>query len=418
MFCHNCGKRFNHNGNFCSDCGEPRLKVEIEDSVQDDGPAAEKTAKKKKPVAAKTASIRSGEAARAWTDYWERALPLEQQLEGFVNAEEAQLWISDGPIFSCGACDKDFSHKYKRVGCSLCGKTKGNSVAVPIGSGDGTYPVIQFLPSDPSLSSILGIWASHPSENFSSPLPDFLRAVLESDWEACSAFEQQAKMDLASFIMEDEYELTSFGSIEVSSADASFGNFDLPDLAKILISGPRARNFLDCAEVRVGWLPGEYEILGVTRAGEVDRIEASVQADEWIQQPDILAILVIKKDELSGVVPQTKVIRDAFEVGFFSMVERWIVAARVSRGDLLAVWANWELINEFGGTGDLAGVFSSLSMEGYLHQIWNWVTTNPPKLESQLESHSDFGPRFSQLIEWSAQPGTGLSREQLSEWFR
>jgi hypothetical protein len=354
----------------------------------------------------------------AFADWWGRALPLGQQLEGFVNVEEAQVWISDEPIFSCGSCDKDFSHKYKRVDCSLCGKTKLNSVAVPIGSGDGTYPVFQFHPNDPSLSSILGIWASDSNENYSSPLPDLLRAVLESDEETWGAFEAQAKMDLASFLMEDDYELTSFGSIQVSSADVSFGKFDLPDLAKILFSGPRAHNYLDCAEVRVGWLPGDYEILGVTRTGEVDRLQAGIEAGEWIEQPEVLAILCVKKDELSGVIPQTKVVHDAIEVGFFSMVERWVGAARLSRGDLLAVWTNWELLNEVEDAGDLSTVFIALTREGYMHQIWNWVTTNPPTLQSQLDGHSDFGERFAQLIEWSAKPGLGLSREQLSAWFR
>lgn len=418
MFCHNCGKRFNHDGDFCVGCGVERLEKESNGLASTENAKAPSRLQNKKPEPVGSDSHNADEAKNTFSEWWERALPLGQQLEGFVNAEQGQLWISDQPIFSCGTCDSDFSHKFTRVDCASCGKTKRNSVAVPIGSGDGTYPVFHFFPSDPGLSTILAIWAADANENYSSPIPEYLRAGLEGDAEVCDSFERRAKEDLATFLMDDEYELTSFGSVQITAADARVGKFDLPGLAKILVSGPRDSKYLDCAEVRIGTVPGEYEVLGVTRAGEVDRLSPSAQADEWIQQPKVLAVLAVKKDEIKGIFPHTKVIHDCVKIGFFSLVERWVSASRMSRGDLPAVWANWEILNDAEDKGDLASVFQALTQEGYLHQIWTWVTTNPPTLLPQLESQSQFGKRFAELKEWSAEPADGLSRKNLSDWFK
>jgi hypothetical protein len=250
-------------------------------------------------------------------------------------------------------------------------------------------------------------------------LPDLLRGALEADYQLLAKESSQAKMDFASFIMEDGFELTSFGSIEVIPEDLVIGSFSFPALTQILVSGPRSRRDLDTAEVRVGWYPGVFEVVGVTRVGELDRIRGShSDGQSWFNRPEFIAVLLIHQDELSGVVPPTKNIQTVENLAVLSKSDRWIEASRMSRGDFLAAWANFELLNDSEKSGDLASIFTQMCREGYVHQIWTWVSSTPPSLKTQLDTRGQFGSRFEQLVERSMQPAEPLTRSHLRKWFR
>lgn len=402
MFCEECGAKFSETGKFCSGCGAARA---TEDSN----------------FSTRSKNNSSGNSADTWAPHvtwWEQALPLGVELQGFINAEVGQVWISDTPIYSCEVCDDDFSGAYKRVDCSACGKSSMASVCVPIGTGDGTYPVYEFNTSNPSFGGILGIWATAIGTNANSPVPDLLRAVLETDINKLTEERVQAKRDFALFMVTDDFDITSFGSFEVTGKDLKIGAINFPGLPQLLFSGPRSRQYLDAAEVRKGWEPGVLEVLGITRAGELDRIKnALAEGSDWFNRPEFVAVLLIRKDDLSGVVPPDKVIHRAEDFKFHLTSKRWVEANRVSRGDLAAVWANWDLLPKDEMLNSLPRLFEAVCGEGYLHQIWNWVSTNPPSLQRQLENRAQLSPDFERLVERSFQPNTPLTREDLRGWF-
>jgi hypothetical protein len=358
------------------------------------------------------------EAWEAHSSWWEKALPLGVDLQGFINAEVGQVWISDTPIYSCEVCDEDFSSAYKRVDCPACRKTSSASVCVPIGTGDGTYPIYEIYTSNPSFGGILGVWATATGTNANSPLPDLLRGVLESNEDLIAEQRGEAKKDFALFMLTDDFDITSFGSIEVTPRDLNIGGINFPGLTQLLFSGPRSKQHLDAAEVRKGWESGVFEVLGITRAGELDRIKSALSADSsWFNRPEFIAMLLIRKEDLSGVVPPDKLIHRVDDLECLSASNRWIEANRVSRGDLPAIWANWELSAKREKSDTLPSLFRQVSEEGYLHQIWNWVSTNPPSLQRQLENRAQLSPDFERLVEWSGEPKSPLTRSDLRGWF-
>jgi len=402
VFCQECGNKLGEAGKFCSGCGAARVHEPLN-------------------VTETSESGSSSNPTEAWAkhlSWWEKALPLGVGLHGFINAEVGQVWISDKPIYSCEACDDDFSGAYKRVDCSDCGKSSTASVCVPIGTGDGTYPIYGFSTSNPSSGGILGIWATAKGTNANSPLPDLLRGVLESDDKQIDEERLQAKRDFSRFMVTDDFDITSFGSIELVPKDLKIGEIHFPGLTQLLFSGPRSRQHLDAAEVRRGWEPGVFEVLAISRAGELDRIKSALSADSsWFNRPEFVAVLLISKEDLSAVVPPDKVIHNVEDSEYLSASNRWIEANRVSRGDLPAVWANWELSARSEKSDTLPGLFRHVSEEGYLHQIWNWVSSNPPTLQRQLDNRAQLSPDFERLVEWSGEPKSPLTRSDLRGWF-
>jgi hypothetical protein len=249
-------------------------------------------------------------------------------------------------------------------------------------------------------------------------LPDLLRGVLESDDKQIAEQRLQAKRDFSLFMVTDDFDITSFGSIELVPADLKIGEINFPGLTQLLFSGPRSRQHLDAAEVRKGWEPGVFEVLAITRAGELDRIKSALSADSsWFNRPEFVAVLLISKEDLSAAVPPDKVIHNVEDFEYLSASNRWIEANRVSRGDLPAVWANWELSARSEKSDTLPGLFRQVSEEGYLHQIWNWISTNPPSLQRQLENRAQLSPDFERLVELSAEPRSPLTRSDLRDWF-
>jgi hypothetical protein len=402
VFCQECGNKLGEAGKFCSGCGAARVTEPLN-------------------VSETPESYSSSNLSEAWAEHlswWEKALPLGVGLQGFINAEVGQVWISDKPIYSCEVCDDDFSGAYKRVDCSDCGKSPTASVCVPVGTGDGTYPIYGLNTSNPSFGGILGIWATAKGTNANSPLPDLLRGVLESDDKQIAEEHLQAKRDFALFMVTDDFDITSFGSIELVPNDLKIGGINFPDLTQFIFSGPRSRQYLDAAEVRNGWEPGVFEVLGITRAGELERIKSALAGDSsWFNRPEFIAVLLIRKEDLAGVVPPDKVIHSVEDFEYLSASNRWIEANRVSRGDLPAVWANWELSAKAKKSDSLPGLFRSLCEEGYLHQIWNWVTTNPPSLQRQLDNRAQLSQDFERLVEYSSEPKSPLTRSDLRGWF-
>ena len=322
---------------------------------------------------------------------------------GFVNAEQGAIWISERPLYSCRSCREDVDN-FRRINCNACGKTKANFISVPVGMGDGTYPLLHLVPSRESNEhAVFAILCSEPS--YSSPLHDTLTSAIS---QSVTPYDIGATL-LSELlpVLTSGHQFLNFGSLTVEP-----GKSGLTPLANLVFSGPRDREYLDCAEVRLPVEAAQYTVL------------AAISADSDLMtsnRPEVLAIFVVHNESLPRFIGPSRLVEFS-NVKCFENPNSWIEASRVSRGDLPALWASWEIAakiakdEEEAAYGSHSHMYSVIVMEGYLHQVWTWIQTSPESLSNQLNAVQASLPGFMELIEFSNQPQ--IAREQLAEWFR
>ena len=445
MFCVQCGEKFLEAGQFCHKCGAQRVippasGASLIASENKPAPSSPSTSLEEKfrKISASTPleqvperflQPRSNWESRISTwleEFTNEVLPLVVQLEGFVNAEQGMVWLSDRPIYSCDICDDQYSSNFTQTQCSSCGRTETNFASAPIGKGDGTYPIFQLV-TNATQSSLLAILATEMDEDGYGPANGFVLKVLNDDQESVGLREALSKVQVVDLLMDPEFVLTSIGSINVETRDFASGNYELPGLTQLIVSGPRARKYLDCAEIRVGWASGFFEVIAVTTASELDRVANVGSLPNggvgYFERPEVLAVLFINTHDLETLIPPYKKLMTLKDSGLTKGSDRWTELQRVMRGDFITAWANWEYSNQVHSTSQdgsfvsLAKTFIALSREGYLHQLWNWMETKPPSLAGQIQNLGQLGPRFATVLGWSTQPGGTITREDLRNWF-
>ena len=440
MFCEQCGKKFGVDAKFCGGCGTPREADEIDPpdiagEDEFDGEALEELMELKaaqyanKPGFEDVPSRYLHDSKKSdfpdWmAEFMGQKLPLSAQLEGFMNAELGEVWISTKPVYSCQACDRRVIHKFGQVDCAECGKTSTNFCSVPIGKGDGTYPVYHLQPS--SGSGFLAVLATEASEDGHGAIPELLNRVLVEDFDDVGTRELVVKVPISSILSLPEFVTTKVGSITVEAEDLKIGSLEFPGLSQMLVSSPRTREHLDGAEVRIGWEPGEFEVLAITRYSTLENVRESLQSGAedmpYFERPEVLAVLVVRADEVSELFPPYKRIATAREVQLFESSDRWIEYTRPLHGYLFAIWANWILVTEHlkayeDEDWNLSEVFMAMAGEGYLHQIWNMLHTKPSTLGDQISELGDFTSLLEEVVDRSATPELHLARSDLREWF-
>lgn len=439
MFCEQCGKKYGVNANFCGGCGTPREADETDVPVISVEEEFDVTALEEL-MEQKAAQYSSGpgfdgvpsrylhESKKAdfpnWmAEFMGQKLPLDAQLEGFINAEVGAAWISTKPLYSCQACDLNVTQRFGQIDCAECGKTPSNFCSAPIGKGDGTYPVYQVQPA--SGSAFLAILATEASEDGYGAIPELMNRVLVEDFDDVGTRELVVKVPISAIISLPEFVATKVGSITVEEEDLKIGSIDFPSLAQVLVSSPRTREHLDGAELRVGWEPGEFEVIVITRYSALENVRKSLQLNtrgSYFERPEVLAVFVIRADEVHELFPPCKKVSSAFDVQLFDSSEKWIEYNRPLHGYLYAIWANWilttEHLNRFADLDwTLSEVFLAMSSEGYLHQIWNLLHTQPATLSNQILELGEFTALFEEVIERCASPQLQLTRSDLREWY-
>lgn len=444
-FCGHCGTAFQRvDQNFCMGCGERRtstsniivsegadepevtenLSSYLEHNFQDNilGTPLEQI-----PDRFLHPQVTWESVISAWFErFKDEALPLRSQFEGFVNVEQGMIWLSDRPLYSCDTCAAEFGSKFIQTDCPHCGRTIANFASAPIGKGDGTYPIFQIF-NAASQTPILAILATEMEDDGYGPMNKFVRTVLNGDLDGIGLREAVSKVHVANLLTGPEFVMTSMGSINFQPRDFNSGNYSLPGLTQLIATGPRNREFLDCAEVRVGWEPGLYEVIAITTASELERVATAGSSESgkagYFERPEIIAVFVIGTGELQGLLPPFKRLMNLDSSGLTSGLDRWTELQRVTRGDFVTAWANWEFSDQMDSASSgiasesLAKLFTDVAREGYLHQLWNWMETRPPSLATQLNSLEQLGSGFAEVIGWSTQPGGTLTREDLRKWF-
>jgi len=369
MFCSQCGDSMVAGSKFCSGCG--------------------------------AAVMAQTEAEEHSSSPWDDMDPASAACLGFVNIEQGSIWISDRPIYSCDACRIGVNN-FQRTSCSRCGKNADNYLAVPIGVGDGTYPVVSMSAKAGTSGRLLAILASDPQ--YSSPVHQTLVSAISENASA-RILGLKLLAELA-VLLNGGNQVLHFGSLRVEPR-----NVVLPNLSNIVFSGPRTSESLDCAEVRASVDADAYSVFAIVSA------ESDLASDN---RPEVLAVLILPKS-MSNLIPHN-VITELSETNFLRNPDAWIEAARASRGDLPAIWANFVLASEIGAEAQarepqgLLHNFQHTLTEGYLHQIWTWCQDVPLSLEVQFNSLETNLQGFSELIQFAEDPQ--LPREQLIEWFR
>jgi hypothetical protein len=440
MFCQECGQKFESDSKFCGRCGTPRRHLEsqpeatpiqpdfdsagfkgmLEDKASQYFDNPEFTAVPKEYLASSDIT----ETEKWVSAFIQQKFPFSVGLEGFVNAEVGTVWFSTKPLYSCDDCHQEVTYDFIQVDCSSCGKTPENFCSAPIGKGDGTYPVYQVEPS--TGTSFLAVLATEAGEDGQGAITDLLSKVLAQDFSAIGTREAMVKVPIMSLLTVPEYLATKVGKLTVQAQDVTSGNISLPGLSQVIVSSPRSKKHLDAAEVRIGWSPGEYEIIAITRAATLQRVTKELDSPggevPYFERPEVLAVLVVPADEVSDLFPPFKRIVSAQELRLFERSDRWIELSRPLHGYLFAIWANWEMMNNYLGTleeGDwtLSNLFRFRVSDGYLHQIWNILTTQPPTLADQLSVLGNFRSSFEELAGYSTEPGHSVTRSDLRDWF-
>jgi hypothetical protein len=440
MFCQQCGNKFESDSKFCGQCGAPRHQPEAQPESSTREPSSsssslgallvekaaqyvdnpEFTAVPKEYLAHSDLS-----ESEAWmATFTEYQLPFTVQLEGFVSAEQGSVWFSTKPLYSCEDCRKSVTYDFKQVDCVKCGKTSSNFAAAPIGKGDGTYPVYKVETGTGSV--FLAALATEAKEDGQGAIPELLSKVLSEDFSAVGTREALVKVPLMALLTVPEYVATKVGSLTVEAQDLVNGTLSLPALSQVVVSSPRSKEFLDGAEVRVGLEPGQFEIIAITRAATLQRVKAALDTPggdvPYFDRPEVLAVLVVRADQVRDLFPSFKKIVPAQELRLFERSDRWIELSRPLQGYLFAICANWEILNTYLGTlgqggWTLSDFFVARVSDGYLHQIWNIVDTKPPTLAHQISALGGFRARFEELLGFSTEPGYSLTRSDLREWF-
>lgn len=369
MFCNQCGKKLVSDSKFCSSCGSQ--------------------------------VVAEAEPDPAPSSAWDNLDPTSAACAGFVNVEQGSVWISDRPIYTCDACRQGVNN-FQRPNCSKCGKNADNYLSVPMGKGDGTYPVLSMSAKAGTRGSLLAILAS--DAQYSSPFHETLVSAISGKLSARSlGLKLLAEL---SVLLNSGNQILNFGSLRVDPR-----NVVHPNLSNLVFSGPRTFENLDCAEVRVSVDADEYSVLAVVSA------ESNLDSES---RPEVLAILMVPQS-ISNLIPQNSII-ELSDTNFLRNPDVWIEAARVSRGDLPAIWANYYLASDIGSEAQAKSPqghlhnFQHTLTEGYLHQIWTWCQDIPSSLEGQFNSLETSLLGFSELIQFAEDPQ--VPREHLIEWFR
>jgi predicted amidophosphoribosyltransferase len=440
MFCDQCGKKFGLSSKFCGDCGAPRQQVEQTLRVTTPEPGSDLDSLQEQlerkaaqyvnnsgPEGAPTEYLENSSTTEfeSWMGkFTEQKMPLQFQFEGFINAEVGSVWFSTKPTYSCKTCHQSVTYEFRQVDCADCGKTTSNFCSAPIGKGDGTYPVYQVQPS--TGSGFIAVLATEAGEDGQGALPELLRSVLLQDFAAVVTREAVVKVPVASMLCFPEYVATSLGSISIKPEDFSNGVFNFPGLSQLIVSCPRTSEHLDGAEVRIGWEPGEFEILAITRYSAIDDVRTALDSNDgdipYFQRPEVLAVIVVRADEVRDLFPTYKKIRSAQEVRLFERSDKWVELTRPLQGYIFAIWANWEILNDYlssleAGDWSPARLFQLMTSEGYLHQIWNIIQTNPDTLHHQISELGGLRPGFEELVGYCNEPGSSLTRSDLRKWF-
>lgn len=465
MFCSECGNKFGETGAFCAQCGAKRpvatlteqssLTPERSGSLgggsqnqesggqfNDSSSTSQMTAEDQEAFERKAEQFSERAALEdipkeylvpkeQWSENiagWqanleENLMPFSADLIGFVNAEKGAIWVSTKPLYSCANCDDKVS-TFEQVDCKSCGKTESNFSSIPIGKGDGTYPVYEFTAGDSGIE-FAAILATEMDEDGQGPLPKLLMQVLNEDKRAVGLRLALVKMPLTALLLGPDYALTSMGSLIFEEEDFKSGRINLPRLTQLIISGPRSKKYLDCAEVRTPWFSSVCEVIAITRVSTLESVKSSTFDTSgevgYFVRPEVLAVLIINTSDIEALFPPFKKLRKAKETGLTARPDKWLELTRVSRGDLPAAWANYQLDSwrsKREGNGEAANVFLRVSLEGKLHQIWNWLETRPPALEIQLSNLDQLGGGFASLVEFGKDPGEGkLNRSEIQGWF-
>ena len=372
MFCNKCGNKLAVNSKFCSSCGA-------------------KTESGSAPNPTSSEAITS-----VYDSWWETVSFANSACLGFVNVEAGSVWLSDTPIYSCKSCGADLMN-HKRQDCGLCGRLSANSLSVPVGAGDGTYPVVEISRKEESQKPLYAIISSN--SEYTKPIHEDLKAILEERtdiYQIGSRLSRELGLTLGGIT-----KLISFGNLFLRPHDTV-----LPNFTSMVLSGPRSREFLDCAEVRIIENPGSYEVFGVVDEA-LDLKSTS--------RPEVLAVLLVHSEDVESFYPRQNIFPvDSTKI--LSKPSSWIENNRMSRGDLPAIWANWTIVNAISRDTEPSLNKEALGhiAEGYLHQIWTWYEKQPEALKNQLESMQKQAG-FTDLIEFSREPA--LDRELLEKWF-
>jgi DNA-directed RNA polymerase subunit RPC12/RpoP len=472
MFCSQCGTKFEDLGAFCSQCGAKRPVATInkqssltpqpseplgggsdnqeagnqfsKDSSESGLPTGYQEAfESKMDEFSKSAALTDipedylvpshqwlGQIEDWFKNYNDNLSPFSADLLGFVNAEQGAIWVSTKPHYSCTNCDDQVSN-FEQVDCKSCGKTESSFSSVPIGKGDGTYPVFEFTAGDSGIH-FAAIMATEIDDDGPGPLPKLLTKILSMDKTAVAMREALVKIPLAGLVLQPDYALTSMGSLIFEEENFKSGGIGLPGLTQLIVSGPRSKHYLDCAEVRRPWVSSVCEVIAITRVSTLESVKPSASNPSgevpYFVRPEVLAVLIVNTNDIEDLFPPFKKLRSAKETGLTARPDKWLEQTRVSRGDLPATWANyeldlWKLEGSSGvGVSDdgeyAALLYIWLSKEGKLHQIWNWLETRPPGLEIQLSNLDQLGGRFASLVELGKNPGEGkLNRSEIQGWF-
>ena len=372
MFCNQCSNKLGPNSKFCSNCGA------------------------KTESASTPSATTSDDAVYVYDSWWKTVSFGDSACLGFVNVEAGAVWLSDTPIYSCKNCSHDLMN-HKRQDCFLCGRLSANSLSVPVGAGDGTYPVVEISRKQESQKPLYAIISSNPE--YTKPIHEDLKAILESRADVYEVGTRLARELVLS--LGGPTKLISFGDLTLRSHDEV-----LPNFTSMVLSGPRSREFLDCAEVRIVENPGTYEVFCV--------VDSAFDLQST-SRPEVHAVLLVHSDDVEGFYPRQNIV-SVGSTNILSNTSLWIENNRMSRGDIPAIWANWTISaaifkeTEPSLNKDAVGRIA----EGYLHQIWTWYNKKPESWKSQLGTWTEHAG-FSDLIAFSREPA--FAREELEKWF-
>lgn len=440
MFCQQCGSKFELDSRFCGQCGTPRNKPEAKPESSSlgassnspgllgllEGKAAQYVDNPEfKAVPKEYLEHSDPLESKSWMDQFsQNQLPFTVQLEGFVSAEQGSVWFSTKPVYSCDGCNRSVTYDFKQVNCATCGKSTINFAAAPIGKGDGTYPAYKVGTAAGSV--FLAVLATEAKEDGQGAIPELLSKVLLHDFSAVGMREALVKVPLMAMLTVPEYVAAKVGSLTVQAQDVRNGTLSLPALSQIVVSSPRSREFLDGSEVRVGLEPGQFEIIAITRAATLERMKVALDAPggevPYFDRPEVLAVLVVRADQVRELFPSFKKIVSAQELRLFERSDRWVELSRPMQGYVFAIWANWVILNNYlgelgKGEWTLFDFYIARVSDGYLHQIWNIFETKPPTLAHQISAMGGLSTAFEEIRGYSTEPGYSLTRADLRAWF-
>lgn len=351
--------------------------------------------------------------------------------EGFVSVEEGEVTLSNRPIFHCDACNQNhwMNTRGETKPCKKCFRMPGGFCSVPIGAGDGTYPVFMIEPENTEMDRMIAVWGSSSVTTSKGPLPDTVRNVIEADGLSEELITSVAD-EFRQLVLSDEIVVVEVSSLSSSPQDQIVDDYTLPDLSLIHVATNRSADYLDGTDLCIPLGPSTYSVLVAVRRSEVERVkrEREQSATEFFRRPEVLGIFLVNSKDQADLSKEFSTCRveNESEIELFSDPERFLEDNRLQRGVLPATWANW-CITEYRQQERVKALtdrsnwgvwefFLKLRAEAYLHQVWLWYSETPRTLEQEILAARELGPNFEAFIGYSHD--SEFSRTSLTNWLR